>query len=90
MFSRPNTVSATINESLDRFALSAAVMKQPEEKLFIISDALTSGLVNGYNEQGYSEDKLIEERCRRRTGQRPPPRPCHPRSARKRASRRRR
>ena len=50
-----------INESLDRFALSAAVMKQPEEKLFIISDALTSGLVNGYNEQGYSEDKLIEE-----------------------------
>ena len=50
-----------INESLDRFALSAAVMKQPEEKLFIISDALTSGLVNGYNEQGYSADKLIEE-----------------------------
>lgn len=43
-----------INESLDRFALSAAVMKQPEEKLFIISDALNSGLVNGYNEQGYS------------------------------------
>lgn len=50
-----------INESLDRFALSAAVMKQPEEKLFIISDALNSGLVNGYNEQGYSADKLIEE-----------------------------
>ena len=36
-------------------------MKQPEEKLFIISDALNSGLVNGYNEQGYSADKLIEE-----------------------------
>ena len=50
-----------INESLGRFALSAAVMKQPEEKLFIISDALNSGLVNGYNEQGYSADKLIEE-----------------------------
>ena len=42
-----------INESLDRFALSAAVMKQPEEKLFIISDALNSGLVNGYNEQAH-------------------------------------
>ena len=49
------------NETLNRFALAAAVMQQPDEKLFIISDVNTAGITDGCNDNGYPIDALLAD-----------------------------
>lgn len=49
-----------VDETADRYTISQALMQQPDQVHFLISDAVSSGLVDGMNYFGNSEEGLIE------------------------------
>lgn len=49
-----------VNETLDRYSLTAAMMEQPEGTAFLLSDANSCGISDGKSVYGISEDFLID------------------------------